>query len=85
MDGSPGCFLIEMVEKLAKLIYNWVINTNNDPVMEKFTIRILPETQFCGHHDEQKISSHAQQGDGATVWHTISENSLRWNQEQYYL
>ena len=76
--------MIEIVKTLAKLIYNWVINTDNDPVMEKFTNRILPETQFRGHHDKHKISSHAQQGDGATVWQTISKNSLRWNPEQYF-
>ena len=45
---------------------------------------MLPETQLRGHHDEYKISSHAQQGDGAVVWQTISKNSLRWNPEQYF-
>ena len=67
LDGSPGGFLVEMVKTIAKPIYNWMISTDNDPVMEKFTNHMLPETQFRGHHDEHKISSHAQQGDGATV------------------
>ena len=40
LDGSPGGFLVEMVKTLAKPIYNWVINTDNDPVMEKFTNRM---------------------------------------------
>ena len=71
LDGSPGGFLVEMVKTIAKPIYNWMISTDNDPVMEKFTNRMLPETQFRGHHDEHKILSHAQQGDGATVWQTI--------------
>ena len=84
MDGSPGGFLVEMVKTLAKLIYNWVINTDNDLVMEKFTNRMLPKTQFQGHHDEHKISSHAQQGDGATVWQARSRNSLQWNPEQNF-
>ena len=57
-----------MVKILAKPIYNWVIHTDNDLVMEKFTNRMLLETQFRGHHDEHKILSHAQQGDGAAVW-----------------
>ena len=60
--------MIEKVKTLAKRIYNWVINTDNDLVMEKFTNHMLPETQFRGHHDEHKILSHAQQGDGAKVW-----------------
>ena len=68
LDGSPGGFLVEMVKALAKTIYNWVISTDNDPVMEKFTNRMLPETQFRGHHDEHKIWSHAHQGYGAMVW-----------------
>ena len=46
LDGSLGGFLVEMVKTLAKPIYNWVINTDNDPVMEKFTNRMLPEMQF---------------------------------------
>ncbi len=53
-----------------------MISTDNDPVMEKFTNFMLPETQFRGHHDEHKISSHAQQGDGATVWQAMSRISM---------
>ena len=44
LDGSPGGFLVEMVKTIAKPIYNWMISTDNDPLMEKFTNRILPET-----------------------------------------
>merc|ERR1712243_329700 len=61
LDGSPEGFLVEMVKTIAKPIYNWMISTDNDPAMEKFTNHMLPETQFRGHHDEHKISSHAQQ------------------------
>ena len=82
LDGSPGGFLVEMVKTITKPIYNWMISTDNDPVMEKFTNRILPETQFRGHHDEHKISSHAQQGDAATVWQTMSRKSMAWNQNK---
>ena len=77
LDGSPGGFLVETVQKWAKLIYNLVINTDNDPVMEKFTNRMLPETQFRGHHDEHKISSHAQQGDSAAMWQAMSKNTFQ--------
>ena len=76
--------MIEMVETLAKPIYNWVISTDNDLVMEKFTNCMLPETQFMGHHDKHKILSHAQQGDGATVWQTMSRNLMMWNPEQNF-
>ena len=73
LNGSLGGFLIEMVKTIAKPIYNWVINTDNDPVMQKFTNCILPETQYRGHHDEQTISAHTQQGEGAEVWRTMSK------------
>ena len=84
LDGSPGGFLVEMVKTIAKPIYNWMISTDNDPVMEKFTNQMLPETQFRGHHDEHKILSHAQNGDGATVWQTMSRKSMKWNPEQNF-
>ena len=45
---------------------------------------MLPENQFRGHHDEHKISSHAKQGDGATVWQTMSRKSMAWNPEQNF-
>merc|ERR1711867_170955 len=52
--------------------------------METFKNCMLPETQFRGHYDKHKILSHAQQGDGATVWQTMSKNSMRWNPEQNF-
>ena len=73
-----------MVITIAKPIYNWVINTDNDPVMQKFTNCILPETQYRGHHDEHTISAHAQQGEGAEVWRTMSKRSMRWNRAQHF-
>ena len=76
--------MVEMVKTIAKPIYNWMISTDNDPVMEKFTNRMLRETQFRGYHDKHKILSNAQQGDGATVWQTMSRNSMMWNPEQNF-
>ena len=73
-----------MLKTFAKPVYNWVIWTDNDKVMEKFTKRILPETQFRGHHEEYKIKSHAEEGDGADVWTGLSQNSLKWNPEQNF-
>ena len=73
-----------MVMTLAKLIYNWVIGTDNDSIMKKLLNRMLPETQFCGHHEEHRISSHAQEGDKATIWHAMSKNTLQWNPEQNF-
>ena len=46
LDGSPDGFIVEMFKTIAKPIYNWMISIDNDPVMEKFTNRILLETQF---------------------------------------
>ena len=61
---------MEMVKTIAKPIFNWVISTDNDAVMEKFTNRMLPETQYRGHHDKLAIASHARQGNGEEVWRT---------------
>ena len=46
LDGSPGGFFVEMLKTIAKPVYNWVIGTDNDDVMKRFTTRMLPETQF---------------------------------------
>ena len=37
LEGSPGGFFVEMLKTMAKPVYNWVIGTDNDKVMEKFT------------------------------------------------
>ena len=73
-----------MVKTIAKPIYNWVINTDNDAVMEKFTNWMLPETQYRGHYDELAISAHARQGNGEEVWRAMSKQTMRWNQEQNF-
>ena len=75
---------MEMVKTIGKPVYNWVIGTDNGKVMEKFTKRMLPEIQFQGHYEEYKIKSHAEEGDGAAIWTTLSQNSLKWNPEQNF-
>ena len=72
---------MEMLKTFAKPVYNWVIGTDNDDVIKRFT-RMLPETQFRGHPEEYRIASHADKGDGATVWTTLSQNSLKWNPKE---
>ena len=76
---------VEMLKTIAKPVYNWVIGTDNDEVMKKFTKRMLPETQFRGHHKEYQIASHADEGDGAAVWTTLSQNSVKWDPEQHFV
>ena len=75
---------MEILKTIAKPVYNWVIGTDNDDFMKRFTMRILPEAQFCGHPDQYRIASHAEEGDGATVWTTLSKNSQKWNPEQNF-
>ena len=74
LDGSPGGFFVYMLKTIAKPVYNWVIGTDNDDVMKRFTTTILPVKQFHGHTEQYKITSHAEEGDGATVWTTLSQN-----------
>ena len=38
--------LEHLLKTIAKPVYNWVIGTDNDDVMKRFTTRMLPETQF---------------------------------------
>ena len=49
LDGNPGGFFVEMQKTIAKPVYNWVIGTDNDDVMQHFTTTMLPETQFHGY------------------------------------
>ena len=77
LDGSPGGFFVEMLKTLAKPVYNRVIGSDNDQVMSRFTTRMLPETEFRGHPEEYQIASHARNGDGAAVWTTMSENTVK--------
>ena len=44
LEESPGRFFVEMLKTIAKPIYNWVIGTDNDEVMKKFTKQMLPKT-----------------------------------------
>ena len=67
LDGSPGGFLVEIIKTIAKPIFNWVISTDNDAVMEKFTNRMLPKTQYRGHQDELAITTHTRQENGEEV------------------
>ena len=46
LDGSPSGFFMEMLKTIVKPVYKWVIETDNDKVMEKFTKIMLPMTQF---------------------------------------
>ena len=48
LDGSPRGFFVEMLKTIAKPHYNWVIGTDNYDIMQHFTTRMLPETQFYG-------------------------------------
>ena len=57
LDGSPGGFFMQMLKTIVKPVYNWVIGTDNDKVMEKFTKIMLPETQFRGHPEEYRMFS----------------------------
>ena len=48
-----------MLKTIAKQVYDWVIGTDNDDIMKRFTTRMLPETQFWGYPEEYKIANHA--------------------------
>ena len=67
LDGSPGKFFVDMLKTISKLVYYWVIATDNDDVMKCFTTRILPDIKFSSHPEEYSIACLANHNDGAAV------------------
>ena len=68
-----------MVKTLVHPVYRYFIGIDNDPLMQKFTERMLPETVFKGSLEGYMISKAASRGDGEEVWNTLSQNLMQWN------
>merc|ERR1712002_540876 len=67
------------LKTVARPVYHYLIQSNNDPVMEKFTNRFVPETSFQGSSNAIMMQGAAEVGDGARVWDTMHHNSEAWN------
>merc|ERR1711954_2419 len=60
-------------------MFYYFIHSNNDPVMEKFTYRFIPETTLQGSSNGLRMLGAAEEGDGAMVWETMHQNTEAWN------
>merc|ERR1712240_105388 len=67
------------LKTVAQPVYHYLIQSNNDPVIEKFTNRFVPETSFQGSSNVIMMQGAAEVGDGARVWDTIHHNYEAWN------
>merc|ERR1712240_876739 len=67
------------LKTVAQPVYYYLIKSNNDPVMEKFTNRFVPETSLQGSSNAVMMQGAAEEGDGAQVWDTMHHNSEACN------
>merc|ERR1712089_37868 len=65
------------LKTLAQPVFHYLIHSNNDPVMEKFTTRFIPETSIQGSSNARMIQGAVEEGDGARVWETMQSEA--WN------
>ena len=79
LDGNIGGSITTFLKTLAQPVFHYLIHSNNDPVMEKFTTRFIPETSLQGSSNALRMQGAAEEGDGARVWETMHQNSEAWN------
>ena len=79
LEGNIGGSITTFLKTVAQPVYHYLIQSNNDPVMEKFTNRFVPETSFQGSSNAIMMQGAAEVGDGARVWDTMHHNSEAWN------
>ena len=79
LDGNIGGSITTFLKTLAQPVFHYLIHSNNDPVMEKFTTRFIPETSLQGSSNALMMQGAAEEGDGARVWETMHRTSEAWN------
>merc|ERR1712089_24832 len=79
IDGNIGGSVTTFLKTLIQPMFHYFIHSNNDPVMEKFTNRFIPETTLQGSSNGLRMQGAAEEGDGAMVWETMHQNTEAWN------
>ena len=79
IDGNIGGSVTTFLKTLIQPMFHYFIHSDNDPVMEKFTNRFIPETTLQGSTNGLRMIGAAQEGDGAMVWETLHQNTEAWN------
>ena len=79
IDGNIGGSVTTFLKTLIQPMFHYFIQSDNDPVMEKFTNRFIPETTLQGSSNGLRMIGSAQEGDGNAVWETLHKNTETWN------
>ena len=79
IDGNIGGSVTTFLKTLIQPMFHYFIQSDNDPVMEKFTNRFIPETSLQGSSNGLRMIGAAQEGDGNMVWETLHKNTEAWN------
>ena len=77
--GNIGGSITSFLKTVARPIYHYFIQSDNDPAMERFTNRFVPETNFHGASNSVIMKGAIEAGDGGRVWDTMNYNSEDWN------
>ena len=79
LEGNIGGSITTFLKTVARPVYHYFIQSDNDPAMEKFTNRFVPETSFQGASNAIVMQGAVEAGDGGRVWDTMNYNSEAWN------
>merc|ERR1712240_715969 len=79
LEGNIGGSITSFLKTVARPIYHYFIKSDNDPAIEKFTNRFVPETNFQGASNAIVMQGAVEAGDGGRVWDTMNYNSEEWN------
>ena len=85
ISGNLVGGVTSFVKSLAKPIFSYFIHSNNDHAMQKFTNRLLPETEFKDTAGAHIIRQSANEGDGERVWHQLSNQPRYWNPRSNFI
>ena len=79
LEGNIGGSITSFLKTVARPIYHYFIKSDNDPAMEKFTNRFVPETSLHGASNAIIMEGAVEAGDGGRVWDTMKNSAEAWN------
>ena len=79
LEGNIGGSITSFLKTVTRPIYHYFIKSDNDPAMEKFTNRFVPETSLHGASNAIIMEGAVEAGDGSRVWDTMRNSAEKWN------
>ena len=79
LEGNIGGSITSFLKTVTRPIYHYFIKSDNDPAMEKFTNRFVPETSLHGASNAIIMEGAVEAGDGSRVWDTMRDSAEKWN------